>query len=401
VNGLVLLMTLLAASYIGSTVLGRASARRFGFATGVEWLVLGFVLGPSVLAVVASDVVAPMHPVALSAIGWLALVTGIDQGRRPAWRPFLFATAAAIVTGAAVAGSMYILLPFLRPTSAEVRLFTSAALGLACAETTRHAVRWVVARHAAEGPLARAIEEGTSAAAIVPLCGLGILFVVAPSQESAARVSLPASVWLAITVALGVLLGLVAAALLGPKLRVREAWTVLLGVALLGIGLAARVGLSSLTVAFLVGAALGLASTHRQALREMTQLTERVALLPVLLLVGAEIHLPTRERVIPLVLVAFAAILVRTLVHLILAGVVAVAVPGVRGNVPLFALSFASTGALSVCVALACALAYPVRIGADLLFIVAIILIFGEAVGPNSLRVFLRRIGEIAPRAVA
>ena len=237
---------------------------------------LGFVLGPAVFSVVAADVVAPMHPVALSAIGWLAMVTGIDQGgRKTTWRPLLMALSAALVTGAAVAVCMYILLPLLGPITVPIRRFTSVAIGLACAETTRHAVRWVVARHSAQGPIARAIEEGTSAAAIVPLVGLGVLFVVIPAQFTRARVHLGAPTWLAITVLLGVLLGLVAAALLGPKLRVREAWTVLFGVALLAIGLAARVGISALTVAFFVGAALALASHHRETLRAMTEMTER------------------------------------------------------------------------------------------------------------------------------
>ena len=102
-NGLVLLVLLLLASYLGSTALG--AGKRPGLATGVEWLATGFILGPSMLAVVASDVVEPMHPVALAAIGWLALVTGLDYQRELRIRSFLFASVGALATGGAVAGS--------------------------------------------------------------------------------------------------------------------------------------------------------------------------------------------------------------------------------------------------------------------------------------------------------
>jgi hypothetical protein len=404
-SGLVLLVLLLLASYLGSTALG--SGRRPGLATGVEWLATGFLLGPSVLAVVASDVVEPMHPVALAAIGWLALVTGLDYPRGWKLRPFLVAGLAALVTGVAVGSVVYALVPRLFPAAPpQMRLVESGALGVACAETTRHAVRWVVARHKASeankpgttvsgGEISAAIENGTSAAASIPLLGLGVLFACAPANGT--RLALGASGWMGVTVVLGVALGLVAAALLGRQLRTREAWAVLLGVSLLAIGLAARVGQSAMTVAFFVGLALAAVSPHRRRLRTMTEMTERIALLPVLLLAGAMLQWPARQRLPALFALAAAVVLTRTAVHGVLALVLARVWPQARTNVPLLALSFASTGALSVCAALACALAYPAAIGADVLFVVTVVVLVGEAAGPNALRLFLRRVGELEP----
>ncbi len=413
-NSIILLVLLLLASYLGSTALG--SGRRPGLATGVEWLATGFLLGPSMLAVVASDVVEPMHPVALSAIGWLALVTGLDYQRELRWRPFLVAGLAALVTGGAVAAVVYALLPRLFPgVAAQVRIIESGALGVACAETTRHAVRWVVARHKSTeasasgaagtarttgasgvgGAISTAIENGTSAAASIPLIGLGALFAFAPATGT--RLALGAPTWMGVTVVLGIALGLVAAALLGRQLRTREAWTVLLGVSLLAIGLAARVGQSAMTVAFFVGLALAAVSPHRKRLRKMTEVTERIALLPVLLLAGAMLQWPARPRLFPLFVLAAAVVVARTLVHGVLALILARAWPQARNNVPLLAISFASTGALSVCAALACALAYPPAIGADVLFVVTVVVLVGEAAGPNALRLFLRRAGELEP----
>jgi hypothetical protein len=414
-NSVVLLVLLLLASYLGSTALG--SGRRPGLATGVEWLATGFLLGPSVLAVVASDVVEPMHPVALSAIGWLALVTGLDYQRELRWRPFVVAGLAALVTGAAVAAMVYAVLPRLFPgVVAQVRIVESGALGVACSETTRHAVRWVVARHkpagasasatvstagtagasgVAGGVISTAIENGTSAAASIPLVGLGALFAFAPATGT--RLALGAPTWMGVTVVLGIALGLVAAALLGRQLRTREAWTVLLGVSLLAIGLAARVGQSAMTVAFFVGLALAAVSPHRKRLRKMTEVTERIALLPVLLLAGAMLQWPARPRLLPLFVLAAAVVVARTLVHGVLALILARVWPQARSNVPLLAISFASTGALSVCAALACALAYPPAIGADVLFVVTVVVLVGEAAGPNALRLFLRRAGELEP----
>jgi hypothetical protein len=413
-SGLVLLVLLLLASYLGSTALG--SGKRPGLATGVEWLATGFLLGPSMLAVVASDVVEPMHPVALAAIGWLALVTGLDYQRQLRLRPFLVAGLAALITGGAVTAVVYLLLPHLFPgVTARTRLVESGALGVACAETTRHAVRWVVARHRTSDPgdaasatsdgtrtetISGAIERGTSAAASIPLLGLGVLFAAAPPLGT--RLALGAPTWMVVTTVLGVALGLVAAALLGRQLRVREAWTVLLGVSLLAIGLAVRVGQSAMTVAFLVGVALAAVSPHRQRLRKMTEVTERIALLPVLLLAGAMLRWPERPRLFALLALSLAVIVARTVVHGLLALILSRVWPQARSNVPLLALSFASTGALSVCAALACTLAYPAAIGADVLFVVTVVVLVGEAAGPNALRLFLRRVGELdaTPEAV-
>ena len=305
---------------------------------------------------------------------------------------------------------MYLIIPSLLPDiTPRVRLVESAALAVACAETTRHAVRWVVARHrsvdagtvVATGTISTAIESGTSAASSIPLLGLGVLFAFAPGNGT--RLALGASSWLGVTVVLGVALGLVAAALLGRQMRLREAWAVLLGVSLLAIGLAVRVGQSAMTVAFFVGLALAAVSPHRHRLRKMTEVTERIALLPVLLLAGAMLQWPPRPRLASLFAIAAAVVVVRTLVHGLLALVLARIWPQARRHVPLLALSFAPTGALSVCAALACALAYPAPIGADVLFVATVVVVFGEATGPNALRLFLRRTGELetAPESVA
>src|SRR5262249_22764460 len=120
----------------------------------------------------------------------------------------------------------------------------SAGVGIACAETTPHAVRWVIERKRAAGPLARLLAELADADDVVPILATAVLFV--PMHEHHLPFAIPELGWAGITLALGVLCGVVAAALLGREFRLHESFGVLLGTSLFGIGLAARLGLSIL-----------------------------------------------------------------------------------------------------------------------------------------------------------
>ena len=120
--------------------------------------------------------------------------------------------------------------------------------------------------------------------------------------QRSTRVALGAGSWMGITVVLGVALGLVAAALLGRHLRVREAWSVLLGVSLLAIGLAvARRVVRDDGRLLRRARARRRVAAPRASLRHMSEVTERIALLPVLLLAGVMLEwLPPRPRLLAL-----------------------------------------------------------------------------------------------------
>ena len=66
-------------------------------------------------------------------------------------------------------------------------------------------------------------------------------------------------------------------------------WGALIGTLLLGVGAAARFGLCTIFVTFVMGIALAAASPSRRVLRKVVGPTERAVLYPMLLLAGARL----------------------------------------------------------------------------------------------------------------
>src|SRR5581483_1769711 len=95
---------------------------------------------------------------------------------------------------------------------------------------------------------------------IVPIAGIALLFPL--MQPPAVARQVPLWGWLAITPILGVLLGGTAAALLRAEPRASDGWGVIIGAALLGTGIASRLGLAPQAVTFAIGVSLAAFSRH-------------------------------------------------------------------------------------------------------------------------------------------
>jgi uncharacterized membrane protein YczE len=265
-------------------------------------------------------------------------------------------------------------------------MILAGAMGLVLCETTRHAVRWVVERYAAEGPLADLLGDLSDADDAVPLVLMAVLFAFAPGGPDIGlglRVGLP--------LAAGVTLGLIAALLLRYERRLHESWGLLLGIALLGIGVASRVELSTLSLAFAMGVTLVVALADRAEIRAMVDATERPVLLPVLLLAGASIDLRVGT---PLLVVAAVGLLARLLGKQL----VSIPMARARGARPARAwlgLAALPAGAVTMSLGLACRYRLDGPLGDAVLLAAAASVLLGELLGPLAVRQALLRSGEI------
>lgn len=388
-----LLLGLLVLSYIGGFLVGGRAIRGFGLPSGSEYVTLGFLVGPHVLGLVDRELLDAFAPIAHVALGWLALAMGLDYGfrrsRRVQPRRLLVGLAVAMATTASIAALVYLVADGL--FSGKERLLIALGMGAACAETTRHALRWVVQRYRARGPLSDILRDLADGDDLMAVLVVGAAFALHTDASLAAP--LPAWSWMAVTIGMGVLLGVVAAVLLGKEFRLAESWGVLLGTAVFAIGMGARLQLSTLLVAFAMGVTIARLSRHRAQVRAMVRLTERPVLLPALLLAGASIDLlPFAEVWTTFVLVALGARLVLKLATGLL---VRVAWREVHRAGPLLGLGMLSAGTLSISVGLAFALRFPGPLGGTVLLTAVVTTILGEFIGPASLRRALRAAGEI------
>lgn len=394
-NAMALLLGLLVVSYLGSMLLSGRALRGYGLPSGTEWVVVGFVLGPYGSAAVATEAWTGFAPLAAVATAWLALTMGVEYGyageKRASLRGLALGITFAALTTAAVGGAVFAVAFYVALLSQHDSLLIGAGLGLCSAETTRHVVRWVGEHGATQSELLSRIEEIADTDEIVPLLGLAVLFAWLPSSAS---VQLSFEIWIAITAGLGLILGTVCAMLIAGQPDGNDAWSVLLGAALLGTGIAWRLDISPLTVMFVMGLVLGVLSRHALALREMLARTESPVLLPTLLLGGALV----RFEAPGLGWVIAAALLARTLIRLILGYFFGWAHGLTNRQRALLGFGMSSSGVVTMLIGLAFCFRFPGAIGNTVLSAAACMTAGGEFLGPAGLR---RALAPDAPQPTA
>jgi len=405
VNPLLLLMGLLVLAYVGSFLVGGHSIRGVGLPSGAEYVVLGLILGPSVTGLVERSMLETFDPIADVAVGWIALLIGfgfgVDGGKRASAAAVFGGSAISLFTGGVIFVALWFVSGKLTTLHGIDRILLGGGIAAACSETTRQAVRWVTERHGARGPLANLLGALSQTDDLIPIMAVVFLFALAIPSQLTMKIGVGTMVftiepwgWAAITIGFGAVLGALAALLLGRDFRTNESWGLLLGLSVMGIGINARLGLSSIGTMFVLGFVAALLSRHRGALREMVSSTDRPVLHPALLLAGAHVDLRAMGTIAFFILFTVAA-------RMAAKGVCGLAmgafVPAARQAGPVLGLGLLSSGALSMTIGLAFALRFPGPVGDSVLATAAAVTIFGEFVGPTALRVALKQAGEIRP----
>lgn len=396
-SSILVLVGLLVLAYLGSILVGGRAIRGYGLPSGSEWLLLGIVLGPHVLGAVGRETLLALEPVAQVALGWLALVIGVDYGfvgaRRVGIRRLLAGVCLSLASGVGVAATFAVYAQTFTTLQGRELLIASIGVGAVSCETTRYAVRWVVERYSASGPLSELVADVADADDIVPLLAITLAFALAPTPGI--EISLPFWGLALTTLGSGVLLGALSSALLRVEERVTQTWGIVLGAALFGIGIATRIGSSALGLLFALGLTLSLLAGRRAELRTMLERTEHPVLLPVLVLAGAFVDFGAAPHLPLMVLVVLAARVATKWTS----GVLLRLSPSGRGSGALLGFGLLSSGGLALAFGLAFALKFRGEVGQTVLTAGAVVTLFGELVGPTSLRLALRRAGELEPPA--
>ena len=395
-SAIALLMGLLVLSYLGSLLVGTGKTR--GLASGIEFIGLGFAVGPHALGLVERPMITEFEPIVQVALGWLAFVVGLDfgrvEGRRVGTRSITLGIACAVITGLVVAIAAYVMLRVVDVgVGGASAVILSAGAGAVGAETARNAVEWVQGRWGAKGPVSSLLVDIGAADDLAPLVAAGAIFAIAPSPGGLV-LALPAWGWFGAAVALGALLGIVTALLLRGA-EDDAVWGALIGTLLLGVGVAARFGLSTIFVTFVMGIALAAASPSRRALRKIVIPTERAVLYPMLLLAGAHLDpRPVLENRMLLALVAL-VLLARIFGKLVSGLVVRRAAHAARPAGAWLGIVLLSSGPVSTACGFVFAMRFPGPVGDTLLVCAVASAILGELVSTLSLRAMLTEAGEI------
>lgn len=389
-----LLMGLLLLAYLGSFLVSGQAIRGFGLPSSAEYVVLGVVVGP-LLGLVDRSTVVGLDPLVQVAIGWLALVVGLDygfvDGRPVRVKNAVVGSLMTALTGLVVFAVLHTALSLLGWYEGDERLLLAGGVGAATAETTRHAVRWVVARHGAGGPLSRVLAEISDVDDLVAIVATAFLFSLRAPEGGA--LALPSLAWPFVSLGLGAVMGGLTTLLLAGEFRLAESWGMLLGTSMLAIGLSTRLGLSPLTTLFVMGVVISLTSRHRHEITSMVGPTERAVLLPLLMMAGARIDVAASPHLPWVIAIAVAG---RVAGKLLAGASARMFLAEARAASPALGLSLLSTGGLAMSIGVVYALRFPGAVGNAVLTTAAAVTVFGEFVGPSSLRRLLRDAGELA-----
>lgn len=389
---LYLLFFLLVISYVGGFLVGGRRVRGRGLPAGSEWVLVGFVVGPSVLGVLSAQDIEALSPLATVVTGWVGFLAGITFGTRGG-RPISVARlalglASGLLCGVGVALGVWLTLQNVPvaaaafPSSRE-RWLVSLGAGAVLAGTARQALAWAVGRLGARGPVTDLLGDLAEAQQAVPILATGI---IVGGDTSRGLPALPGA-----ALGIGAVLGLLAALLLGREERALWLWVVLFGISVFASGVAEQLDIAPITTLFAVGLCAALASPLRARIRQLLSEVEGAVLLPLLFVAGALVSLGNGSAL----WVLGAAVVARWLVNGLLGFLVQAMAPGARGAGPAVGLALSSAGPLHVTVGLAFQQRYPGPVGSAVLATAAAAAVASEFVGPPALRRALRRAGEV------
>jgi len=386
------LLVLLVLSYIGSLRASGDRKRMFGSPSGIEYVVLGALLGPEALGLLGQGVMSAFEPVTIVALGWIGLLFGLEcgivAGRRAPVGRLVAGIAFTIVTTAAVTLAAYAVLGWV-PLVAEVqRLPLAFALGLVSAETTRHAVRWLGERQPLAGPLSDLLVDLAAADDAPVLLALAGLFAYLTGERELLGTRIEPMELAGLTIGSGVALGVVAAWLIRRAFLPVERWTILLGAAWLATGMTKSLGLSAMAATFAFGVTLSVLGSDASRLRAQVGQTEGAVLLPALLLAGAHLELPKNEGEVLLIAVALAA---RMLLSFLFGLLLSLGQRDSRGLGPWLGAGMLASGTLTIIVGFGLTLRCPPEIARPVLAVAFLGTLLGEVVGPAALKQALGR----------
>lgn len=237
--------------------------RRLMLTSGVEYVILGALLGPLVLGVGIFDDLTPLAPIIALAAGWVGLLTGtgLDLSRLLQTRDgtMRLALTEAVTTGLTVALFTHWALAsgLFGPVSPTETWLAAGSLGAASVAGSTSAVNLVTRVYELpEAGLAHAIRRTAAMSDLVAITAFGLLFCVFHTGPTAIERPVSPTEWAVITVGLGLILGGTFTLLLGDDHHPNSRFLALVGLIAFASGAAFFLHLSLLLVNLVLGAVL-------------------------------------------------------------------------------------------------------------------------------------------------
>lgn len=290
----VLLVIVIGAAYLlAHSVVGRLQ-RRFLVVSGVEYLLLGILLGPVFPAIRAFDNLTGLLPIIALAAGWVGLLRGTDfdlsalQKLNPAtWRiMFLHHLLPGLAVGF---GSFYLFRTgfggFIAEASRNEAAISAWFLACCAAADSTEPVDLLARRYQIIGKLAPLLRDAARLGDIFVILGFGLLFCMF-HENAPQAVDYSPSTWVLVTILLGASLGGLFSLFMAGGESDNARFLALVGIIAFASGGAYFLELSPLAV----NLALGIVLVHSRSgklLHGTLESTERPMMIVLLIFAGA------------------------------------------------------------------------------------------------------------------
>lgn len=265
---IILLLSVVSVGYVITHVAVERLSRRFVFAGGIEYVLLGVVIGP-LLGIIDPDMARDIRPVLLLGAGALGMLAGLELGpssaptrTRGVWRAAISITGFTALT--VIVAPLLIAWAFGYDIEGE-RAWTAALLlaGIVALGSDGAVIRTVATTIGAKGP---ASEVGVAVATRVralATIGFGLLYAVVEKQE-VLSLREPTAILqaLGLQIGVGAVIGLLFGVVVHRKLDERTLLTVVVGMVFLAGGFAYAMGVSAIFVNFVAGLTFARTSPH-------------------------------------------------------------------------------------------------------------------------------------------
>lgn len=302
----IVLLLVVVGAYLAAHVAFEWLARRFLIVSGAEYLLLGVLLGPSVSGVIQTDVVGDFAPLMTLALGWIGAVIGAQfvfpaLARLPAG---LFRTAfiEAILSLALVSVVMGGVLIWIFPLDVKAAVLPAVALGAIATASAPSGIAMVSRRIGRRDRLVQQLEVATAVDAAVAIVAFGFLLSIIHVVPDVTPRAPTATEWVVISLAIGVVGGVLFHLFLGGERHVDRLFIALAGAIILASGAAAYLRLSPLLPTMIIGMILVNTSVNRDEIKEVLGRVERPLYFALLIFAGAAWQPGGREWFLPVIL---------------------------------------------------------------------------------------------------
>jgi len=259
---ILLFVGLIGGAYLLAHFVVEVLRQRYLFVSGLEYMLLGAVLGPAVWASFhpLSDLTA-LAPAIAFAAGWVGLLYGMELNLRTLLTTPDRSVWLAVVESVGTAlGVMWVAKLFFASGYAGVPVTdweawcAAAVLGCAAAAGSSSAVDLLQARYdGLDTQLLPLLRRSARLADIVAIIGLGVVFCIFHEGETRTAAPVDWTAWILITGGLGVFVGVMFVLFLGDDRSENSRFLALVGIIVFASGAAFFLSISALVVNLILG----------------------------------------------------------------------------------------------------------------------------------------------------